>query len=362
MITLSKFGFRVLQIETYGLCNMSCGFCPYPLKNESKKKKKLDLEKIYQILDQIDSNDPEFKYVTFSHFNEPLLDSRIFEIIKYSQQKKLKTYLITNGLLLNKEKNIKNILELKPELKISLQVLDSSKHKLSRGINLEIDDYLKTIIKFIKIVKNTKIKLTIDIGSNFNENRIKIFLKKIFGLSVGDKNVPETLNETFKQFVDLINSHRFDLLENNNYNFKNLEKKYFKDSSYLSQEGLQLFENVKIKIKKFQFGRAILENYSRDNNFVCNSEILGVQSDGNIVPCCLAYDDSISLGNVNKNTLLETLKNNSFLKNLRDLNGNKSITCKKCFGEPSRRGIFFRNLYSKIPEKFKSKIARFFIQ
>jgi len=357
MITLSNYGFKILQIETYGLCNMSCGFCPYPLKNEEKKKQKIDLEKINQILDQIDSSDPEFKYVTFSQFNEPLLDNRIFEIIKYSQQKKLKTLLITNGLLLNKKKNIENILELKPEVKISLQVLDSSWHKFSRGISMEIDDYLKTIIGFIKIIKNTKIKLTIDIGSNFNDNKVKFFLKNIFGLSVGDKNVPETLNETFQQFIELLNAHKMDLLDNNDLRIKDLKKKYFESYSYLSQDGFKLFENVKIKIKKFHFGRAISENFPRDDNFICSSEILGIQSDGNIVPCCLAYDDTISLGNIYKKSIFEMLRDNSFLKNLRNFKGNKSITCKKCFGEPTKRGVFFRNLYSKIPEKIRTKIA-----
>ena len=38
MFNLSDYGFNILQIETYGLCNMECGFCPYPLKRETKKK------------------------------------------------------------------------------------------------------------------------------------------------------------------------------------------------------------------------------------------------------------------------------------------------------------------------------------
>jgi len=338
---------------------MSCGFCPYPLKNEEKKKQKIDLNKIYQILDQIDSNDPGFKYVTFSQFNEPLLDNRIFEIIKYSRQKKLITYLITNGLLLNKKKNIDNILELKPELKISLQVLDSSKHKISRGINMEIDEYLKTIINFIKIIENTEIKTTIDIGSNFNNSKVKVFLKKIFGLSLGDKHVPETLNKTFEQFLELLNNHKLYLI--NDITLNKNKKDYFKDEFYLTQTGFNLSKNINIKFKKFIYGRAISENFARDDNFICNSEILGIQSDGNIVPCCLAYDDTISMGNIHNNSIAEILENNLFLKNLRDVKGNKNITCKKCFGEPTRRGVFLRNLYSKIPEKIRTKVSNFFI-
>ena len=31
-----------------------------------------------------------------------------------------------------------------------------------------------------------------------------------------------------------------------------------------------------------------------------DSKILGILADGNVVPCCLAYDDTISLGKITK--------------------------------------------------------------
>ena len=104
-IKLSNFGFKILQIESTAACNMECSFCPYPLKED--KISKLSLEKIKNIIDQIDPLDKQFKYVTFSQYNEPLLDSRVFEIMKYAQNSGLKVHLITNGLLLNKEKILK---------------------------------------------------------------------------------------------------------------------------------------------------------------------------------------------------------------------------------------------------------------
>ena len=42
MIKLSDYGYQVLQIETYGLCNMECGFCPYPSKSKNAKTSKLE--------------------------------------------------------------------------------------------------------------------------------------------------------------------------------------------------------------------------------------------------------------------------------------------------------------------------------
>ena len=79
------------------------GFCPYPLKGNKEKISKLETNTIFNTLDQINSSDPDFKYVTFSQFNEPLLDSRIFDFIEHAK-KSLQVYFISNGLLLDKDK------------------------------------------------------------------------------------------------------------------------------------------------------------------------------------------------------------------------------------------------------------------
>ena len=62
MIKLSDYGYQVLQIETYGLCNMECGFCPYPSKSKNAKTSKLEDGLIKKIIDEIDPNDEKFKY------------------------------------------------------------------------------------------------------------------------------------------------------------------------------------------------------------------------------------------------------------------------------------------------------------
>ena len=42
--------------------------------------------------------------------------------------------------------------------------------------------------------------------------------------------------------------------------------------------------------------------------FSCHNQILGILSDGNVLPCCLAYDDSISLGNIKEQKLFDILE------------------------------------------------------
>ncbi len=330
---------------------MACSFCPYPLKDD--KISKLATDKIYKIIDQIDSEDENFKYVTFSQFNEPLLDSRIFEITKYAQDKNLKVLFITNGLLLNKEKNIENLLELKPNIKISLQVIDQTKHKGARGLNMELEKYIDTIINFCKIAKDKPMNITIDVGCNFAGNRFKNIVKKFLGLQTGDPSVPDSAIETLRQF----NQHlkKFHNIASDNYKSKlqnimdkNLEKNIFKPD-YIFQEGYKIFDNITLKIKPFFYGRRISEFEPINDNFACNSEILGVLADGNVLPCCLAYDDEISLGNVKHKNLQNILKDGeNFLFNLRNKNKKKHDVCKKCFGEPTKRGSIIRNLYNLI--------------
>ena len=58
------------------------------------------------------------------------------------------------------------------------------------------------------------------------------------------------------------------------------------------------------------------------------------------MPCCLTYDDTISLGNVKDKSVEQVLYKNKFLEDLRKKGSNKHLTCQKCFGEPTKRRRF----------------------
>ena len=175
-LKLSQYGFDILQIETTAACNMACSFCPYPYND---KVSKLNLEHIFEVLEEVDFKEKGFKYVTFSQFNEPLLDRRIFDILKFCKEREIPVLFITNGLLLNKEKNIENLIKFGSNIKISLQVLVQINTKIARGLNMELDRYVKTIINFCLRVKNLdNLNVSIDIGCNFNDKKFNFFLKK----------------------------------------------------------------------------------------------------------------------------------------------------------------------------------------
>ena len=361
-ITLSNCGYQILQIETAAACNMDCSFCPYPLKED--KTTKLSFEHIKNIIDQVDVNDKKFKYITFSQFNEPLLDNRIFDIIDYAKKSGFKVKMVTNGLLLNKENNINNIIRLKPELLISLQVLDSNIHKEARGLNLDLDRYVQTIVNFCQKAKNKGFNVQVDVGCNYN-SRLSYYLKKFLGVTTGDPAVPRDIRTTIsriKKFMQM-----FYDISDDEYKEKlkplidiNEIKKIF-GKEYIYQRGFDICKNVNIKIKPFIFGRRIANFKPIGNNFSCSNELLGILADGNIVPCCLAYNEDISMGKATESSLNNVLSNSKLLENLRKKGGEKALTCRKCFGEPTYRGTLIKNLYFSLPLKIRnSKFLKFF--
>ena len=120
-----------------------------------------------------------------------------------------------------------------------------------------------------------------------------------------------------------------------------MPKKYFHKIIFIKKD--LKFKNVTLKIKPFFYGRRISDYEPRDNKFSCSSEILAVLADGNVVPCRLAYDDSISLGKIKDGNLNEILRENKFLKNLRNINGEKHLTVKSVLANQQKEACSLKN-------------------
>ena len=104
--------YKKIYLEITNNCNLSCNFCA---KNK-RTKAFLDEEKFHIILDKIK---PHTKYLYFHLMGEPLLHPKINEYIDYAS-KDFFINITTNGYLINKIKNNKNI----RQLNISLHSFD----------------------------------------------------------------------------------------------------------------------------------------------------------------------------------------------------------------------------------------------
>jgi hypothetical protein len=87
----------IVSIETYSKCNARCHFCVY--QGLSRIDQHLSEDDVLGLVDQL----AEFKIppqrLNFSRVNEPFLDNRIFDFLRYANKRLPKTALIlfTNG-------------------------------------------------------------------------------------------------------------------------------------------------------------------------------------------------------------------------------------------------------------------------
>src|SRR3989339_1805852 len=102
-LNIYDFGFSILQVETQSLCNMNCAFCCYPIRED--KGLTLADEMVYGLIDTF-RGAQGLEYLCLSQFNEPLMDHRIFDFIKYSMQKGISIQIITNGTLFSSKQII----------------------------------------------------------------------------------------------------------------------------------------------------------------------------------------------------------------------------------------------------------------
>lgn len=92
-----------LQIQTQSFCNGRCLMCPYPTTSQKLEQGKMEWELFKKIADEA-AAEPLLFTALFELHNEPLLDKRTFDCIKYikSINPNKRCALVTNGELLDK--------------------------------------------------------------------------------------------------------------------------------------------------------------------------------------------------------------------------------------------------------------------
>jgi radical SAM protein with 4Fe4S-binding SPASM domain len=91
-----------VQIQTNSTCNGKCVFCPYTQVSRRLPQGKMETSLFQKIIDELSSS-PDFVEVLFELHNEPLLDNRTFQFIKYVKTKNRNNActLVTNGQTLD---------------------------------------------------------------------------------------------------------------------------------------------------------------------------------------------------------------------------------------------------------------------
>jgi len=94
--------FTHVEIETVNRCNNDCSFCPVNKHADTRVYKKMEETLFKKIIDELSVLNYD-RDISFYSNNEPLLDDRIYEFVKYSKEHipKANHILYTNGIMIN---------------------------------------------------------------------------------------------------------------------------------------------------------------------------------------------------------------------------------------------------------------------
>lgn len=262
-----KKRFKKVYIEITNKCNLNCSFC-----SEIKKaKKEMTIEEFKEIISKIkDYTD----YVYLHVKGEPLLHSKLDEILSICDDNNIFVNITTNGTILKERKNL---------------LLN---HKSIRQINVSLH----------------------------SENNKDNYFEEVF-------DVCDILST--KMFI----SYRLWTLRNDKLDKKstiivNKIKKHYKLSTIYVDKN-KISNNIFISFNNIFTWPDESLGLNIDAKCYGLIDQLGILVDGTVVPCCLDSNGIINLGNIFKNDLDEILNTNIVKDIINGFKNNKS-NCKLC--------------------------------
>lgn len=260
--------YKKIYLEITNNCNLNCDFC---IKNK-RSKKYMDFDEFKLILDRIKEH---ANYLYFHILGEPLMHPNINEFIDYASSN-FKINITTNGYLINRIKNNKNI----RQLNISL-------HSFDEKYSISLDKYMNNIFDTIDNLDNTYIQLRFWVN-----------------------------NKNSKDIIDMINKR---------YNI-NIDLNNVKNNTRLK-------DNIFISISEY-FDWPSLDNkfYSEEGKCYALKDHIGILVDGTVVPCCLDSLGNINLGNIFNQELNDIINKDRYQTMINNFKNNKKCEelCKRC--------------------------------
>lgn len=260
--------FKKIYLEITNNCNLNCPFCI----GNKRFKRELSMNEFKVILDKVKNYT---NYLYFHILGEPLIHPQINEFINYAKESNFNINITTNGYLINRIKNNKNI----RQVNISL-------HSYTKTANLSLEKYLANVFDCVDLlIKNkTYISLRLWVKSKYNQEMVNYI--------------------------------------NNRYNINVNLDEYYKINDYL-------FINP---FHEFIWPDLNNDYYNEHGKCYALKDHIGILCDGTIVPCCLDTKGNINLGNIFTDEINEILDTNRVFKMLEGFKNNQKCEelCKHC--------------------------------
>ncbi len=285
---------KLVSIECDNVCNLKCVMCPYP--DMSRPKVKMSMELFSKIVDN--AVEVGIKELNLNVYNEPLLDSSIFDRITYAKSRGMRVGFSTNGTLLT-EARAEQIIQSGLDW-IVISIDGASKETYERiRIGADFDD----------VIRNTQQLVELRKASHTDKPVVTV------SCVVQKDNYTEltTQLEHFRRLFKEVGAVNVGVVDSR------------KDDKTKSVLNLQ----VEAKTKRvYPCQRLWLE--------------LVVLSSGKVVLCCMDYNGSVELGDLNSQRIEEIWESSKF-SNIKQLHltrqGTAISLCSTC-KVPYQYGVY----------------------
>lgn len=292
-----------LQIQTQSFCNGECPICPYSVLRAKQEQGIMTQELFEKVAHQV-AEEPSMCTIWFTLQNDPLLDKRIFQWIKYfkslNQQKR--AILVTNGELINEFKLEEIIQSGLDELIISLNAhTERTFNMINKGM-----EYKKVIENINLLLSNVTMKSRIKISFVLTRDN--------------EREIHEAIHYWSKKGVKtrlMYLTNRAGTLENYHYHNSTVEPRIY---PWLHPWSIK--RRLYVYYKK-----NILKRCSRAFYLMC------ILFNGDVILCCEDWSKRPIIGNVNHDSL-RSVWNSTKFNEIRRLILEKKykdiIPCRQC--------------------------------
>lgn len=285
----------LVYVDPSSYCNIKCNFCFQSiddslLKQVGFKPGIMKFELFRKIVHSFMEFPERIKSFKFCGLGEPLLNHCLPDMIAYTKKHGIadRIVLVTNGILLSPELNIKLIDAGLDDLLVSVEGVSSQKYDEIAGVNLDYGKFLAGIKHFYE-----------------HRNNSKVYVK------LAHTGLDESGESGFHDIFDEISDNAY--VEYLTEIYQGVDYSQIIDDTSINQIGERVSKKVEVCFLPF-----------------CN---LTINVFGKVSPCIFDYKENLVVGDVNTGSLVD-IWNCSKLNEFRVLQLNKERSkhsdCSKC--------------------------------